>query len=77
MSKILRFPSDGKRRVVRSVIRRAPTARTIAPKSLARQQPTRVMQQPIARRNNNRPEIDAPGTIAVYDGFEFDHELRR
>lgn len=78
MSKVLRFPnSNGKRRVVRRVVRRAPAARTLAPKRAVRQAPARVLQQPIARRRAERPEIDAPGKIAIYAGFEFDHEIHQ
>jgi DNA-binding NarL/FixJ family response regulator len=40
-----------------------------------RQIPTRVLQQPITRRVSERPEIDEPGKIAIYAGFEFDCEL--
>ncbi len=77
MSKVLRFPNNGKRRVVRRVIRRAPAARSMAPRSPKRPSPVRVMQQPITRRRTERPEIDAPGTIAIYASFEFEHEIHQ
>ncbi|MBT4125254.1 MAG: hypothetical protein HOJ22_08185 [Chloroflexi bacterium] len=77
MSKVLRFPNGGKRRVVRRVVRRAPAARTVAPRASVRRTPTRVLQQPIARRRTERPEIDVPGKIAIYAGFEFDHEIHQ
>ena len=77
MSKVLRFPNSGKRRVVRRVVRRAPAARSVAPRGAVRQAPTRVMQQPITRRRTERPELDAPGKIAIYSGFEFDHEIHQ
>ncbi len=77
MSKVLRFPSGGKRRVVRRVVRRAPVARAVAPRANVRRTPARVVQQPITRRRTERPEIDAPGKIAIYAGFEFDHEIHQ
>ncbi len=75
MSKVLRFPNSGRRRVVRRVVRRAPSARTIAPRATARKTPVHVIQQPIARRRVERPELDTPGKIAIYADFEFDHEI--
>ena len=80
MSKVLRFPNSGKRRVVRRVTRRVPAARivsSVAPRVAARVKPTRVMQQAITRRPSARPELDAPGKIAIYGGFEFDHEIHQ
>lgn len=77
MSKVLRFPSGGKRRVVRRVVRRTPAARSVAPRANVRRTPTRVVQQPITRRRTERSEIDAPGKIAIYAGFEFDHEIHQ
>ncbi|MBC8453128.1 MAG: hypothetical protein H8D69_01505, partial [Chloroflexi bacterium] len=68
---------SGRRRVIRRTVRRVPAARTIAPRGSVRQSPARVLQQPIARRRTERPEIDLPGKIAVYAGFEFDHELHQ
>ena len=35
------------------------------------------MQQPITRRRTERPEIDAPGKIAIYADFEFDHKIHQ
>jgi hypothetical protein len=82
MSKVLRFPNSGKRRVVRRVIRRSPAARSVAPRAAVsrsgvRQTPTRVLQQPITRREIQRPDIGALGKIVVYAGFEVDHELHQ
>ncbi len=77
MSKIHRVPNGGKRRVIRRVIRRAPATRSIAPRLVARQTPTRFLQQPITRRTSSRPEINAPGTVVVYGRFEFDHEIHQ
>jgi hypothetical protein len=77
MSKVLRFPNGGKRRVVRRVVRRSPIARANAPRVIARHVPARVLQQPITRRNNDRTEIDQPGKIAIYAGFEFDQEIHQ
>ena len=79
MSKVLRFPNsgqgNGKRRVVRRVIRRTPAARTLAPR--VRQAPARVLKQPIARRVAERTGLEVPGKISVYAGFEFNHELHQ
>ena len=56
MSKVLRFPnSNGKRRIVRRVVRRTPAARTLALKRAVRQARTRVLQQPIVRCRTERP----------------------
>jgi hypothetical protein len=83
MSKVLRFPNGGKRRVVRRVVRRSPAAGSVAPpravvsRTGARQTPTRVLQQPITRRVKQREDISAPGKIAVYAGFEVDYELHQ
>jgi hypothetical protein len=38
--------------------------------------PTRVLQQPITRRVTDRSDIDTPGGIAIYGGFEFNRDLR-
>ncbi len=91
MSKVLRFPNGGRnrRRVVRRFVRRASAgarpinagpmpmnARNVGIRQVsAFQTPARVLQQPITRRVTDRPEIDAPGKIAIYAGFEFDLEL--
>ncbi len=75
MPKVLRFPNGGKRRVVRRVVRRTPMARQYVPRSLVQRGTSRVLQQPITRRTIGRPELDVPGKITVYGGFEFDHEL--
>jgi len=77
MSKVLRFPNSGKRRVVRRVVRRAPAARSVAPRATVRQTPTRVIQQPIARGRVERPELETPCKIAIYAYFEFDHEIHQ
>ncbi len=82
MSKVLRFPNSGRRRVVRRIVRRVPAARSTAPRAVVsrngvRRAPTRVLQQPITRRVNERPEIGAPGKIVIYAGFEVDHELHQ
>ncbi len=37
--------------------------------------PTRVLQQPITRRVTDRSDIDTPGGIAIYGGFEFNRDL--
>ena len=58
MSKVLQFPnSNGKRRIVRRVVRGTPAARTLAPKRAVRQALTRVLQQPIVRCRTERPQI--------------------
>jgi hypothetical protein len=31
-----------------------------------------VLQQPIARRVKQRPELETPGKVVIYGGFEFD-----
>ena len=77
MSKVLRFPNSGKRRVVRRVVRRIPATRTVAARGTVRQAPARVLQQPIARHRVERPELDTPGKIVVYANFEFDHEIHQ
>ena len=41
----------------------------------ARSVPTRVLQQPITRRVTDRSDIDTPGGIAIYGGFEFNRDL--
>jgi DNA-binding NarL/FixJ family response regulator len=38
---------------------------------------TRIIQQPIARRPKERPEINEPGKIVVFAEFEFNHELHQ
>lgn len=75
MSRVLRFPNSGKRRVVRRVIRRGAAPRALAPRPAPRQAPARVLQQPIARRVNNRSDITEPGKIAIYADFEFNHAI--
>ncbi len=77
MSKVLRFTNSGKRRVVRRVVRRTPSAQVVASRGAVRQAPARVLQQPVARRRVERPELDTPGKIAVYANFEFDHEIHQ
>ncbi len=77
MSKVLRFPDSGKRRIVRRVVRRTPMVRSVVPSGVVRQAPTRIMQQPITRRRVERREIDGPGKIAIYASFEFDYELHQ
>ncbi len=80
MSKVLRFPNGAKSvrnvrnraRVVRRVVRRSSAG--IRP-AVGRPVPARVLQQPITRRVAERPEIDSTGSISVYGGFEFNHEL--
>ena len=76
-------------RVVRRVVRRMPVTLRPAgariqqiggrPISIrqtgARPAPTRLLQQPITRRAAGRTEIESPGAIAVYGGFEFNQEL--
>jgi hypothetical protein len=76
MSKVLRFPNSGKRRVVRRVVRRVPVARTTH-SAAPRVRPTRVMQQPITRRSSAHPELDTRGKIAIYGDFEFDLALHQ
>ena len=34
-----------------------------------------MLLQPIARRVKQRPELESPGKLVIYGGFEFDHEL--
>jgi DNA-binding NarL/FixJ family response regulator len=75
MSRVLRFPNSGKRRVVRRVIRRGAAPRVLAPRPAPRQAPARVLKQPIARRVKDRSDITAPGKIAIYANFEFNHEI--
>lgn len=91
MSKVLRFPNGGRnrRRMVRWFVRRVSSgtrplnagpmpmnARNVSIRQgSAFQTPARAFQQPITRRVTDRPEIDAPGKIAIYAGFEFDLEL--
>lgn len=90
MSRILRFPGGGRNprstrsrtRVVRRVVRRVPASvrpargkNGVVRRAVAGPVPVQVLQQPITRRVGDRPEIDSPGTIAVYGGFEFDREL--
>ena len=80
MSKVLRFQNGGNKRVIRRVIRRCPAARSVAPRPSApsaRRMPARVLQQPIARRVKQRSELDTPGKVVIYGGFEFDHEIHQ
>ena len=79
MSKVLRFQNGGNKRVTRRVVRRRPVARSVALRPsapTARRVPARVLQQPITRRVKHRPELEAPGNVVIYGGFEFDNELR-
>ena len=71
-----------KTRVIRRVVRRTPVvlrpagARPTGVRQTgSRPMPTRVLQQPITRWVADRPEIDSPGAIAIYGGFEFSQEL--
>jgi hypothetical protein len=61
MSKVLRFQNGGNKRVVRRVIRRRPAALSVAPLPGVRRVPARVLQQPIASRVKQRPELETPG----------------
>jgi hypothetical protein len=48
---------------------------TVSTQVYASPVPTRVLQQPITRRVTDRSDIDTPGGIAIYEGFEFNRDL--
>ena len=73
-------------RVVQRVIRR--TSSAVRPRGIgtglvgasrvgARSVPTRVLPQPTTRRVTDRSDIDTPGGISIYGGFEFNQELHK